>query len=285
MDKVKTPWRGAVLVTGASTGIGEATTYVLAAQGFHVFAGVRNANDAARLAGRDPAHIDGVLLDVTDQASIDAALATIREKLADRGLAGLVNNAGIALGGPLECTPIDVLRRTLDVNVIGAMAVTKAFLPLIRQGNGRIVNMSSISGRVALPFMGQYAASKFALRALSESLRGELKPWGIEVVMIEPGQIATPIWGKGVSEGDRLQADWPPEARERYGATMTALLNHVRDGKGLPPERVAQAVLHALTAPRPKTCYVVGRDSRFLRWFGRLPARWRDRLFARAAPK
>lgn len=275
----------AVLVTGASTGIGEATAKLLALRGFRVFAGLRRPDDADRLRSHDAGHIQPVTLDVAHGDSIQAAREAIEAKLQGRGLAGLVNNAGIAIGGPLECTPLAEVRRMFDVNLFGALAVTQAFLPLVRRGRGRIVNMSSISGRVALPFAGQYAASKFALRAVSDSLRAELRRWGIEVIMIEPGQIATPIWAKGIADCEKAQAEWSPEVRELYGPLMNALLKHVGDVHGLPPERVAQAVLHALTARRPKTCYVVGRDSRVLRWLGRLPPRWRDWLFTRAMPK
>jgi NAD(P)-dependent dehydrogenase (short-subunit alcohol dehydrogenase family) len=274
----------AVLVTGASTGIGEATATLLAAHGFRVFAGVRKAEDFARWQLPSSGNVVPVTLDVTDEDSIRAARAEIEHELRGRGLYGLVNNAGVALGGPLECTSMSIVRRVFEVNVYGALTVTQAMLPLVRRERGRIVNMSSISGRVAFPFAGQYAASKFALRALSDSLRVELRRWGVEVVMIEPGQIATPIWKKGIADCEQSQADWSDEARAFYGPTMTALLKHVSGVRGLPPERVAEAVLRALTARRPKTCYVVGRDSRMLRWIGRLPPRWRDWLFARQIP-
>ncbi len=274
----------AVLVTGASTGIGEATAKLLAAHGIHVFAGVRKAADGERLQSSSRGGITPVVIDVTDTESMRAAREVIETVCGNRGLAGLVNNAGVAYGGPLECTPVSVVRRLFDVNVFGALAATQEFLPLVRRGRGRIVNMSSISGRVALPFAGQYAASKFALRAMSDSLRMELRPWGIDVIMIEPGQIATPIWAKGVADCEQLQAEWSAEARERYGPTMHALLKRIGGVHGLPPERVAQAVLAALTARRPKACYVVGRDSRVLRWLGRLPPRWRDWLFTRQIP-
>jgi len=274
-----------VLVTGASTGIGAATVRALADRGFQVFAAVRKPDDARTVREHQPARIHLVRLDVTDEQSIREAFTVVQSAVSDRGLYGLVNNAGIAVGGPLECLPISELRRQLEVNVIGPAAVTQAFLPLLRQATGRVVNMSSISGRVALPFVGPYAASKFALRAMSDALRAELKPWGIEVVMIEPGQIATPIWEKGVVDCERQQADWTPEGRERYGAMLTELLNGVRNIKGLPPKRVAEAVVRALTATRPKTTYAVGRDARVLRWIGRLPARWRDALVTRSLPR
>ncbi|MDZ4779229.1 MAG: SDR family oxidoreductase [Planctomycetia bacterium] len=274
-----------VLVTGASTGIGAATVRALTDQGFEVFAGFRTPEHVNALCEHCPSRIFTLPLDVTDESSIHAAVQCVQVRAAGRGLYGLVNNAGVALGGPLECTPISVLRRQLDVNVLGPAAVTQACLPLLRQATGRIVNISSISGRVALPFVGPYAASKFALRAMSDSLRAELRPWGIEVVMIEPGQIATPIWEKGIAECERVQAEWPADAHEYYDATMAALLNHVRRGGGLPPERVANEIVKAMTSKRPRTCYVVGRDSRWLRWIDRLPTRWRDALITRSLPR
>ncbi len=280
-----TKTRGWVLVTGASSGIGAATVIGLAKRGFEVFAGLRGSDDAVKLFAHQPARIFTLPLDVTKEESIRDAERCVANVAGSRGLVGLVNNAGIALGGPLECTPISVLRRQLEVNVVGAMAITQALLPHLRRATGRIVNIGSISGRVALPFVGPYAASKFALRALSDSLRAELKPWGIEVIMVEPGQIATPIWGKGIAECERQQADWSPEAQEWYGEIMTALLNRARRGGGLPPERVADVVCQALTTVRPKTCYVVGRDAHALRWFGWLPARWRDALLSRSLPR
>lgn len=273
-----------VLVTGASTGIGEATAKLLAARGFHVFAGVRKAEDGERLQSGSRDWITPAVFDVTDAAAMRAARESIDAACGSHGLAGLVNNAGVAYGGPIECTPVSVARRLFDVNVFGALAATQEFLPLVRRGRGRIVNMSSISGRVALPFAGQYAASKFALRAMSDSLRMELRPWGIDVIMIEPGQIATPIWKKGLADCEQVQAEWSPEARELYGPTMAALLKRIGGVRGLPPGRVARAVLAALTARRPKAVYVVGRDSRVLRWLGRLPPRWRDWLFTKQIP-
>jgi NAD(P)-dependent dehydrogenase (short-subunit alcohol dehydrogenase family) len=270
--------RGAVVITGASTGIGEVSAMHLSGLGFRVFAGVRKPEDAerARQSGLEP-----LTLDVTDADSIRSAV----EQVGDTPLAGLVNNAGIAVAGPLEFIPVDEFRRQLDVNVVGQVAVTQAFLPALRQARGRIVNMGSIGGRVALPLLSPYAASKFALEAITDSLRRELRPWGIQVSIIEPAAIATPIWDKSREANEELARDAPPEAEQLYGK----LINRIRAETaelartGLPPIEVAKAVEHALTAEKPKTRYLVGRAAK-----GRaaaaalLPDRAFDRLIARA---
>src|SRR5258708_33287478 len=181
-----------VVATGASTGIGEACALRLDRRGFHVFAGVRREVDGGALKQKASGRLTPILLDVTDASSIKSAAAAVAASLDEEGLSGLVNNAGIAIAGPLEFLPIDELRRQFEVNVIGQIAVTQAFLPLLRKGHGRIVNMGSISGRLAFPLLGPYAASKFALRALTTALRMELRPWGIPVSIIEPSGIATP---------------------------------------------------------------------------------------------
>jgi NAD(P)-dependent dehydrogenase (short-subunit alcohol dehydrogenase family) len=181
--------QGAVLVTGASSGIGEATASHLASLGFRVFAGVRKDEDAERLRER----VTPVKLDVVDEESIATARREVEEAAPD-GLAGLVNNAGVSVSGPVEFIPLEELRRQLEVNVIGQVAVTQAFLPAIRRARGRIVNVSSVGGRVALPLMSPYNASKFALEAVSDSLRREVRQFGVHVAVVEPGAIRTRIW-------------------------------------------------------------------------------------------
>src|ERR1041384_744002 len=192
------PQPPAVLVTGASTGIGEACALCLTAAGFRVFAGVRRTEDGERLGARGG--IESVLLDVTVPAQIAAAASDLAGKVGDAGLAGLVNNAGIAVGGPVEYVSAEDLRRQLEVNVVGLHEVTRAFLPLIRRARGRIVHIGSISGLIASPFTGPYAASKHAVEALAEALRVALAPEGIHVSVVEPGQVRTPIWEKGLSQ-------------------------------------------------------------------------------------
>ena len=202
-----------------------------------------------------------IILDITDQPSIESALDTITSLVRDTGLAGLVNNAGIAVAGPLEFLPVTELRRQLEVNVTGQVAVTQAFLPLIRKGRGRIVNVGSISGRVAFPLLGPYCASKFALEALTAALRMELRPWGIKVVIIEPAGIRTPIWRKALSAGDKMGDQMPPEAFTFYGSIIEGQRARAKqsDHAGVHPKYVVKAVVHALTAEKPRLRYAVGQ--------------------------
>jgi NAD(P)-dependent dehydrogenase (short-subunit alcohol dehydrogenase family) len=247
----------AVLVTGASTGIGEATARRLGQAGWDVFAAARTDADLERLGGEG---FTPVKLDVTDPDTIAAA----RDELDERGLHGLVNNAGIGISGPIEFVPLDELRRQLEVNVVGQVAVTQAFLPNIREAKGRIVNVSSIGGRMALPLAGPYAASKHALEGVSDSLRRELRPWGISVSIIEPGAVVTPIWDKARATADDVEAQMGERAQARYGKlaqTMRAEMEKIPE-RGVEPDEVAKAIEEALTAPRPKVRYVVGSDAK-----------------------
>jgi NAD(P)-dependent dehydrogenase (short-subunit alcohol dehydrogenase family) len=274
---------GAVVVTGASTGIGEATARELKRLGFDVIAAVRKEEDAERARSEG---LRAVLLDVTDQASVDTARAEVEEAVGSAGLAGLVNNAGVAVSAPVEFVPPEELARQLDINLVGQVRVTQAFLGLLRAGGGRIVNMSSIGGRIALPLVGPYAASKFALEAISDSLRRELRGQGIEVVVVEPGAIKTPIWKKGNAAADEMLAGAPPDAERLYGRMIEALRAEtvkIEESRGLPPEEVAKAVGQAMTATKPKTRYLVGRDAKLRAAMAkRLPDRLMDRLIARA---
>jgi NAD(P)-dependent dehydrogenase (short-subunit alcohol dehydrogenase family) len=271
----------AVVVTGASTGIGEACARLLAERGFTVLAGVRKDADGERLRDHVPQRIEPLRIDVTDQAAIEAAAA----KLSERPLAGLVNNAGVAVSGPLEFLPIEELRRQLEVNLIGQVAVTQALLPALRAGRGRIVNIGSVGGRVAAPLLGPYAASKFAMEGITDSLRRELHGSGVGVSIVEPGAVATPIWDKGQAAADGLLEQSPPEAERHYGHLIRAIRAEAEKAarRAVPPARVAEAVLHALTARRPRTRYVVGRDARMrIAVAGLLPDRVFDALVARA---
>lgn len=270
-------------MTGASSGIGEACSKRLAGLGFQVFAGVRKPDDGERLQREIPG-VTALRIDVTDADSIHAAARTVGEAVGARGLAGLVNNAGIAVPAPLEHQPIGDFRRQIEVNLIGQVAVTQAFIPLLRAARGRIVNVSSIGGKVAVPLLGAYAASKFALEGVSDVLRRELRPWGIEVSVIEPGTIATPIWDKGIASGDELSATMPPEAQRDYGPLIATVRTASEQGAktGLHPDVVAKDVAHALTARKPRTRYLVGREAKSRGAIARFaPDRFMDSAIAR----
>jgi NAD(P)-dependent dehydrogenase (short-subunit alcohol dehydrogenase family) len=254
----------AVLVTGASTGIGEACALHLDRLGHTVFAGVRREADGERLADQASSLLQPVQLDVTDVDQVTAALDTVAEAVDGAGLAGLVNNAGTAMGGPVELLPLAEWRRQLEVNVIGQVAVTQAALPLLRTARGRVAFIGSVSGRISTPMMAPYCASKHAIEAIGESLREELRLWGMRVAVIEPGAIATPIWAKGRETAERLEALLGPEGERLYGAGMTrvrGMIDH-QERVGIPPAKVAAAVEHALFAKRPKHRYPVGTDAR-----------------------
>ena len=268
-------------MTGASTGIGRATALYLAARGFRVFASVRKETDASALPGTTP-----VVLDVIDHDSIRSATDAISRALGDAALTGLVNNAGIVVSGPMEFVEMSDLRRQFEVNVFGQVAVTQALLPLLRKARGgRIVNMSSISGRITAPLLGPYSMSKFALEAFSDALRRELEPFGLSVSVVEPGAIRTPIWDKGVDSSKERIARMPARALELYGRRIEFLTKRARElsESGADADEVAKAAHHALVSPRPRTRYVVGRDARLtarLAWM--LPDRVMDRLMRRS---
>jgi NAD(P)-dependent dehydrogenase (short-subunit alcohol dehydrogenase family) len=270
---------GTVLVTGASTGIGEATVLHLRELGFEPLAGVRSDEDAERLAR---SQIRSVRLDVTDAGQIEA----VRTELGEAALAGLVNNAGIAVASPIEFLPIDQLRRQLEINLIGQVAVTQALLPALRRGRGRIVNVSSIGGRVALPLLGAYAMSKFGLEAFSDSLRRELRPQGVDVIVVEPGGVKTPIWKKGNALAGELTGDMTPEGERLYGrmiGTMRQETVKIEQVRGMAPREVAELIGTALTASRPRARYVIGKEAKQRAVAAHiLPARAMDRLIGRA---
>jgi NAD(P)-dependent dehydrogenase (short-subunit alcohol dehydrogenase family) len=233
---------------------------------------VRRSEDGERLALECPEHLHWIILDVTDAGHLATAAETLRRIAGNHGLAGLVNNAGVAVGGPLEYLPADLLRRQFEVNVIGLHAVTTAVLPLIRQARGRIVQIGSISGRVPSPLIGAYVASKHAVEGLSDCLRLELAPEGIHVAVVEPGQVRTPIWDKGLASFGSVGRRIPPEGMARYGGRLRVFRWMLERAPriAVPPERVADAVVHALFSAEPRTRYVVGRDAKVRLWLTRL---------------
>jgi NAD(P)-dependent dehydrogenase (short-subunit alcohol dehydrogenase family) len=275
---------GAVVITGASTGIGAACALHLARLGYQVFAGVRQARDGEALQQQSACPLTPLQLDVTDARSLREATEFVRARVTNDALHGLINNAGIVVAGPLEAVPIADFRRQLEVNVVGQVAVTQAFLPMLRRGRGRIINMGSIAGRAALPLMSPYAASKFALEAITDALRLEVRQSGIQVSIIEPGAIATPIWEKSSKDAEALEASCSPEMRERYAALVHGVKRAV-DGaamRAIPVDAVVAAVVHALTSPRPKTRYLVGWDAKVRAWMVKLlPDRLADKLLMR----
>jgi len=248
-----------VVVTGVSTGIGHGITSVLIRQGVHVFGSVRKPEDAARLSAEFPDGFTPLQFDVTDTRAIAAAVDIVRKSLSGRTLLGLVNNAGISVFGPLIHVPLEEFRRQLEVNLVSVLGVTQAFAPLLgadrslKGGPGRIVNIGSVGGKIAPPFIGHYAASKFALEGLSESLRRELLLYGIDVIVVGPGAVATPIWDKGEKE-DISRFD-----KTEYGPALRRFAEYfLREGKkGYPPERVGQVVWRALSSARPRVRYAV----------------------------
>jgi len=269
----------AVLITGASTGIGEACALELDRLGFRVFAGVRSEAAGQALQAKASPRLSPIMIDVTDSESIAAAAETVRNAVGESGLAGLVNNAGVAIPGPIEALPIAALRNQLEVNVIGAVAVTQAFLPLIRKAQGRIVNMSSLNGALSSPFLGAYSASKFALEGVSDALRLELSRWNIHVALVEPGPIDTPIWKKTSATADRISATASPEVMLLYEKDIAAMNQAISKlvQNASPVDPVVQAVVHALTSRRPKVRYFLTWGVRFMsKGFRMAPERLHD---------
>lgn len=273
----------AVVITGVSSGIGRATATLLAGRGFHVYGSVRKAQDAEPLRAALGPAFTPLIFDVTDEAAVHAGAQTVRNRLAGQTLAGLVNNAGIAVAGPLTHLPVAEYRKQLEVNLVGPMIVTQAFLPLLGtdgalQGpRGRIVNISSVGGRLGAPFLGPYVASKHGIEGFSESLRRELMFYGIDVVIVAPGHVATPIWDKA------QEMDVSPYQKLEIAPALEKFRNFfISEGKkGLPPERIASVIHEALTAAAPKARYAVV-PGRFQNWTlpMLLPARTVDKLIA-----
>lgn len=273
-----------LLITGASSGIGRACVLHMDRLGWRVFAGVRREADADSLRAESSGGLTPLLLDVTDSKSVKEAMQVVDKSVGEAGLSGLVNNAGVPYGGPIEYLNVNEVRHVFEVNYFGVIAVTQAFIPLLRCARGRIINMSSISGLTSSPFLSPYSTSKFALEALSDSLRVELSPWGIKVAVIEPGPIATPIWNKAGDVIQNLVEGASPEGLRLYGGLYGAMAG-LFETHGIPAEEVAKAVAHALTARRPKTRYAVGTNAGSVRLFRLLPDRLRDRLIRAGMPK
>ncbi len=287
------------LITGASTGIGKATALRLAGAGWTVFAGVRSPaageallaessspttpSGATPAAGSSSERLTPIQLDITDAAQIAAAAELVTQRTGAAGLDTLINNAGIATGGPLEMLPLEQVRELMEVNFFGQLAVTQALIPALRLARGRILLLSSIGGLVTTPYMSPYHASKYAIEATGNALRVELARSHIQVALIEPGSVATPIWEKGNAVIDGLQV--PPQLSQYYGHVAKAMEKMLADTakRGVPPERVAAKIEAALNAKRMRARYLIGRDAHAMVWLSRLlPDLVFDRVLRRA---
>jgi len=273
-----------VLITGASSGIGRTCALHMDRLGWRVFAGVRRQQDGDSLRADASPRLLPVVLDVTRPQQIRHAVEVVERIVGAAGLTGLVNNAGIAYGGPIEFLDLERIRQAFDVNFFGIIAVTQAFIPLLRTAGGRLVNVSSISGLIAAPFLSPYTTSKFALEALSDALRVELSPWQIRVVVVEPGAVRTPIWDKSARLAESVVASLPSRGVALYHEALetfqAGLVPH-----GIPVEAVARAVARALTSPRPATRYRTGLDGFLVGILRSLPDSLRDRFFLSRYPR
>ena len=265
--------------------MGRACALRLDRAGWRVFPTVRRPDDARQLQHDASGRLHPILLDLTDAAQISDMSDSLERLLNGDGLYGPVNNACVPTGGLLEFLDLDDLRRCLEVNTIAPAAVIQALIPLLRKAAGRIVMISSESGFCSTPLVSPYSASKFALEALTDGLRLELKPWNIDVVSVQPGAIQTPIWGKARSFAESALSKYPPRASELYGALLDKMITVLRDPGGIPADSVAEVVHNVLAVKRPKARYLVGRDATMRRWIERLPTSLRDRLILSQIPK
>ncbi|MFF0143537.1 SDR family NAD(P)-dependent oxidoreductase [Streptomyces sp. NPDC005227] len=267
-----------VVVTGASTGLGASTARELARRGFHVLAGVRRDRDAdaIRSAGIEP-----VILDITEPEQVKAVAARVAAD--SRALHALVNNAGVQVNAPVEALPMAQWRRVFEINLFGHIAVTQALLPALLRSKGRVINISSIGGKYAMATYGAYAGAKFALEAVSDSLRREVAPLGVQVVVVEPGGVRTEIAARGIATANDLAAQMTPEQDERYGGLVQANNRLMASGteSGLTADAAAQVIARAVTTRRPRTRYTAGRDAALIMRLGRfLSDRTLDRILA-----
>ncbi|MFJ1745657.1 SDR family oxidoreductase [Streptomyces sp. NPDC088116] len=270
--------RKLIVVTGASTGMGASAARELARQGFHVLAGVRRDRDADALRA---AGIEPVILDITESGQVEALAARVADD--PRALHALVNNAGIQVNAPVEALPLEQWRRVFEVNLFGHIAVTQALLPALLRGKGRVINISSVGGKVAMATYGAYAGAKFALEAVSDSLRREIAPLGVQVVVVEPGGVRTEMATRGIATANDLAARMTPEHHERYGSLVQANNTLMSSGtaSGLTADAAARVIAKAVTTRRPRTRYTAGRDAALITRLTRiLPDRTLDRVLA-----
>jgi NAD(P)-dependent dehydrogenase (short-subunit alcohol dehydrogenase family) len=274
--------QGIAIVTGASTGIGAATARELARRGFHVLAGVRRDQDADAIRGPG---VEPLIIDITNPDHIRALASRVHGDPQGRAVRALVNNAAIQANVPIEAFAIDEWRRMFEVNLFGQIAVTQALLPALIRSKGRVVNISSIGGKVAMAAYGPYAGTKFALEAVSDSLRRELAPFGVQVVVVEPGAVRTEMLGRAIATAHELVSRMTPEQSQRYGGLVQAVNTQavLSTKSGLPADAAAKVIAKAITARKPRTRYTVGRDAAMITCLVRiLPDRILDLLFASA---
>jgi short-subunit dehydrogenase len=267
-----------VLISGTSTGIGKECALLLDKQGFKVFAGVRNTSDYEQLAKSGSGNIQPVMLDVCKDEDVRAAFNLISEDLSNP-LFGLVNNAGLGISGFVEVMPIQEFMKLFEVNVFGVHRLTRAFLSTLRKNGGRIINIGSSSSYFSGPALGPYAATKFALRAYTDALRMEMKFFNVSVSLVAPGPIESAVWSKAQKYKEEVRESTSPDLQELYGDFMKAGDRLLEEVRPLPAHHVAHAVLHGLTARKPKYVYLIGKNARIAYFISRLPKKWGDRLF------
>jgi NAD(P)-dependent dehydrogenase (short-subunit alcohol dehydrogenase family) len=269
------------IMTGASTGIGAASARELARRGFHVLAGVRRDRDADAIRGPG---IEPLILDITKPDDVDALAARVNDDPRGRAVRALVNNAGVGVNVPFEVFELSEWRRLFEVNLFGHVAVTQAVLPALIRSKGRVVNISSVGGRIAMATYGPYAATKFALEAVSDSLRREMAPLGVGVIVIEPGAVRTEMPGRAIASAQTLASGMTPEHHGRYGPLLQAITAQTAShtDSGLPAEAAAKVIAKAVTVRKPRTRYTVGREAALLGFLRLLPDRTLDRILAAA---
>lgn len=274
----------AIVITGASTGIGKACALYLDKLGFKVYAGIRSDTDGDNLRRLASDKLVPIILDVTDEKSISDAAGFI-ERESGSQIFGLINNAGIGRSGVLEATPVNEIKNVMDVNVIGLMAMTKAMIPMLRKNKGRIINIGSTASFLASPGASAYAASKFAVRAITDSLRRELKPFDMNVVLVAPGAVESEIWKKGKAYKEEMSKNIKPEIAQSYAQLIKFGENLITKIKKIPAVEVAKSVEHALTSAKPKHYYLVGEDAKGGAKAAKLPKGLLDWIFMKRIEK
>lgn len=284
MKSINKKGQGTVLVTGASTGIGFATAIYLDKLGFNVFAGVRKEKDKEQLTAKAQNGLTPIILDVCDQSSIEKAFSVINKNVNEKPFY-LINNAGLSVNGPLELIDYSDIKKVIDVNLTGLLITTKIFLPLIRKNRGRLINISSGHGLMAIPDKSVYAASKFGVQALSDSLRVELRPFGVKVSSIIVGKVETSVLGKILDGREKMISTAKPEVFERYKTLVEYFDKEVKNIPGIEAIKVAETIHKALADTKPKEKYFVGPGAKKMSILGKFPVKMRDNMLYKAIYK